>query len=442
MLTGLVLTVTPGGSISGTVIQQADNSAASGVVVTADDGEGDTYTATTGSNGSYTMTGLVPGTYTVTVGGGSLATETDSVVVAGEGQVTGIDFTLPASAAVQGTVLDAATGLPLAGANVLLTDAEGDCFPAVTDASGVFSLSGLNPDTYSLIVTDAAYATANLSGIVLSAGGSTVIPPVDMQTAATLNVVLTDTSLDPLGGVTVTLSLNGQAVGMDDTDANGQAVFPNLGPGSYTVECWQQGYGTTDYTVSIAAGQTVSEAYALSPAAMVEGTVSNGSGDPIAGITVDLLGQDVAGNPVTWTATTAADGTYQLLDVPSGTYTLTVGNDGGIDPMDVTVAPGQRQQIVNVTLTASVLQGQVLASDGATPVAGASVMLTFDGDVVAEAQTDSNGDYTFRIVKPGQYLLSAGTDDGVSAVQIVNVAAGAMSPRRRWNWARWRSAAR
>ena len=66
-----------------------------------------------------------------------------------------------------------------------------------------------------------------------------------------------------------------------------------------------------------------------------------------------------------------------------------------------------------------------MASDGATPVAGASVMLTFDGNVVAEAQTDSNGDYTFRVVKPGQYLLSAGTDDGVSAVQIVNVAAGA-----------------
>jgi autotransporter-associated beta strand protein len=426
MLTGLMLTVTPGSNISGTIRTPAGNSLAYGVAVIAQNGQGNTYSATTDNNGNYAVRGLRAGTYTVTVGGGSLATAASSgIQLTNENRVEGINFTLPTSAAAQGSVVRAADSQPLAAVSVLLVDAAGNSYSAVTDPSGAFSFSGINPGTYDLTVSDVGYVTVRQANVVLTGGGSTTLAPLALIAGATLNLTLTDPSLNLLSDVTVTLSLGDQVAGIVVTDADGQAVFHNLAAGSYSVDCWRLGYGTTDYTVSIATGQTLSEVYSLLPAAVVQGTVSDGNGAAIAGITVNLVGHGTAGNPVQALATTAADGTYQIPDLSSGTYTLTVGNNGGINPREVTIDAAHFQQTVNISLAASAVRGKVLAADGKTPVDNASVLLSIGREVVATAQTDGGGDYCFRIVAAGHYLLSADTAGGISAVLTVDVAVGA-----------------
>jgi iron complex outermembrane receptor protein len=77
---------------------------------------------------------------------------------------------------VTGRVLDAADGMPLVGAHVLLDElAHG----TVTDADGAFRLTSLSPDTYRLQVQYIGYASATRT-ITLAAGQSVTIT-VELQ---------------------------------------------------------------------------------------------------------------------------------------------------------------------------------------------------------------------------------------------------------------------
>lgn len=56
-------------------------------------------------------------------------------------------------------------------------------------------------------------------------------------------------------------------------------------------------------------------------AASISGTVTNITGQPVAGAAIKVLG-------TSFTAATAADGTYTIADIPSGTYDISAGKPG------------------------------------------------------------------------------------------------------------------
>ncbi|HEX8806349.1 MAG TPA: carboxypeptidase regulatory-like domain-containing protein [Candidatus Aquilonibacter sp.] len=67
---------------------------------------------------------------------------------------------------LRGSVKDAKTGAPIAGAAVVAKAGSG-VYSAKTDASGTYSIIGMNADTYTVSVTAAGYTTENVTGVTV-----------------------------------------------------------------------------------------------------------------------------------------------------------------------------------------------------------------------------------------------------------------------------------
>jgi hypothetical protein len=162
-----------------------------------------------------------------------------------------------------------------------------------------------------------------------------------------------------IGGSVITLS------GTDDqgtnvvltrtTAADGSYLFANLRPGSYTLKQdeptgyfdgkdtagSQGGTASTDQIAGITLGpgvNGVNNNFGELPAASLSGFVyvdSNNNGvrdtgePPIANVAITLTGTDDQGNDVSLNATTAADGSYQFVNLRPGTYSITETQPAG-----------------------------------------------------------------------------------------------------------------
>ena len=428
--TGLSIVVTAGGSISGTIVSQLDNSDISGTTVVATNTSDDsTYQATTDANGNYDITGLPDGTYNLTVGGDPWETQyVGNLQITNASTIGGENFTLAPGATVQGQVV--ANGVPVAGATVDLADANGNITDATTDANGDYSINGLSASTYTEQVTAPDFGPVQVT-LPVAAGANVTAPSISLSAGDTITVTTVDSSSIPITEGTVELSLDGKAVGISSLDAQGQATFPNLDDGTYQLSVSAPGYLNISDTVTVAGGATITPTYTMQQGGTIQGTVVDGNGAPISGITVNMSGQDTGGNTYNVQVTTAANGTYQVLGAQPGTYILTVGNSCGIDQQQVTISESSLNSTVNFALAGAVIQGTVVAADGATPVANAQVYLLQNGQTLAEADTDSTGAYTLRGLAQGAYTLVASANQqnssiqGISATETVSVAGNA-----------------
>ncbi|CAN5715986.1 hypothetical protein BH10ACT1_BH10ACT1_05690 [soil metagenome] len=186
------------------------------------------------------------------------------------------------------------------------------------------------------------------------------------------------------------------------------AAPPNGGvapPGSY-----QLVIKNTAGIPSVAKMIKVDSAGALVPGS-VQGTVTDGSGDPITGATVATAGAST---------TTSATGTYRLDGLSSGEHELTAS------------APGKAQvsRSVFVNAGSTVTQSFQLSSPGQVSgtiteqgtgnvLVGASV--TYPGGV---ATTDGNGDYAIPDLPAGQLTLDVTALGHVGQQRIVTVVSG------------------
>ena len=153
--------------------------------------------------------------------------------------------------------------------------------------------------------------------------------------------------------------------------------------------------------------------------------------DPIAGVTITLL--DDTGATVA-TAVTDSNGAYLFEDVVPGDYIVsesqpsgfadvldedsTVPGDDAVnaDPLDdvipVSIVSGElddgndfiEEQLGS--LSGTVLEDTDNDGVGEDPIAGVTItLLDEDGATVATAVTDSNGDYSFADLEPGNYSV-------------------------------------
>jgi protocatechuate 3,4-dioxygenase beta subunit len=485
---------------------------------------------TTDANGNYLFTNLKPGTYSVQFDkttlpagyafagkdlGGNDATDSDANQADGStAQVTlssgetnnSLDAGVVATPATIGDrvwhdtnangVQDAGE-LGLGGVTVQLKNSAGAVVGStVTDASGNYSFS-VDPGTYSVaVVAPSGYlaaaknaggngaldsdidATGNSSSVTVGAGQ--VYRDLDAglyKTAQLGDRVWLDTNKNGvqdageggLAGVKVTLlDASGQAVGSPlTTDANGNYLFTNLKPGTYSVQfdktTLPAGYvftgkdqGGNDATDSDAnpldgkTAQTVLEsgesdrswdAGVQALDAHIGDRVwfdSNGNGlqdageAGIAGVTVQL--KNSAGAVVSSTITDSS-GNYHF-DVAAGRYSVAVkapsgyfvtskdvgsndANDSDIDASGntalVTLAAGQTNNTLDAGLYQKASIGNFVWEDknyngvqdaGETGIGGVTVnLLGTNNQVLASTTTDSSGKYSFNNLNAGDYRV-------------------------------------
>jgi hypothetical protein len=127
---------------------------------------------TTGSGGGFSVE-VEPGDYVVSArrGGeaGSLATP---VIVSAGKTVRDVRIQLGQGAVLEGRVLARATGAPIAGARLDVSPygQSGDSGRAVSDDEGRFSVEGLAPGSYDLVVAAPGFATLSRRALTVTSG--------------------------------------------------------------------------------------------------------------------------------------------------------------------------------------------------------------------------------------------------------------------------------
>jgi protocatechuate 3,4-dioxygenase beta subunit len=354
--------ITAGGSISGTVYNDANGNGAfdtgeAGIAGVALSMTGTaTATAVTNASGAYTFSGLFSGTYAVdyTVPTGYANTGmrpiTGITLATNTSAVTGKNFfAQQTNGVISGTVYNDANGNGSfdSGESGIpgVTVSRGGGNTITTNASGVYSFSGLLAGPYTItytVPTGFANTGSASHAVSLVAGGSSTGNNffAQQRDASISGTVYDDAngngSFDSgesgIAGVTVS-----RGGGNTTTNASGGYSFTGLAAGSYTIDYTvPSGYantGTKPLTFSLTAGQAATgrHFFAQQQAGSISGVVRNdddGDGINDAGETGTVNGVVVfldsntngdrdAGEPFT---STAGGGAYSFASLAGGTY--------------------------------------------------------------------------------------------------------------------------
>lgn len=273
---------------------------------------------------------------------------------------------------ISGHVTEAGSGAALPGVIVQVYDASGTfTSAAATDERGFYAFAPFASGTYfartfaDLGHRDELYAAQTCSptcvvttGTPIAVGTTGTATAIDfalaVETGHPISGHVTDAaSGHPLRGVTVwALDANGAFVAPGVSAADGSYTVRPASPGAYyLITSNDQGYFEQGYNnhscvsncgpaggnnlVTVAAGvPTTGIDFALDKGAGLSGIVTNGSGNPIPYVVVDVF--DAAGRYMT-SATTAPDGRYSTTGLPAvgptSYYARTNNRQGYIDQM-------------------------------------------------------------------------------------------------------------
>jgi len=326
----------------------------------------------------------------------------------------------PVKGSIEGRVLNALNGQPIAGAQV-------------SAAPGPGAL------------------TASVGG-VLGAGGIVNAPP-----GATIIRATTSAGAIPPAGPVIT------------TGNDGKFSFTDLNPGTYRISVSANGYAPQQYgqrapntvgtpiTITAAGEQINSIVIALSPAAALTGRITDENGQPAVDVPVQLLHvlYNLQGKVFQAITTSTANdrGEYRLYGIPPGRYYLVAGSGPNLlgalavarpptinRPPPVTYAvtfyPGvtelNQSSVIQLGAGAEVvanmrvarqnlyrLRGRVIDSRTGQPPAGVSIALSYrtltgsGGSMnFARNYDPTTGNFEIQSVIPGQYSIEARLSDG------------------------------
>ncbi len=170
----------------------------------------------------------------------------------------------------------------------------------------------------------------------------------------------------------------------------------------------------------------------LDPAGSVSGTVvARGTGQPLASVAVSLQpsAPGTVGYLPSQTAVSASDGTFQISDVPAGSYRVMAEftneplADWVADPVPVTVAAGQSTAGVQMpAYKGGVVEVTVRGKNTHGLLAGAEVSMNSEG-YSRGATTGTNGVAYFRL-SPGQFNVFVTKQDWAQAQEQATVTDG------------------
>ena len=360
--TEINMALSPLGSITGLVVDEQTGEPIAGAKVNAyleRKHHRRFYKAVTGEDGTYTLANLPAGNYIVEAHAEGYLPEfwqeADSVknatlvTVENNSQVTGIDFTLSAGAKITGTVTDEDTGQPIADAFVKIKRLNGHLrLGAKTDENGNYEIGGLPAGTYIARAAARGYmaewyqeAPRKADATPIDITGTetvegidfTLTPRVPSNTGITGIVIDDSTGLPIEGAVVAVMPLTWAKPKRTVTGPDGTFELLGLKPGIYIAVAWAEGYIGEFYNdahrwfkatpITVQAEQITSGIdFGLQPKAegayYITGMVLNPDGEPIEGALV-LAKED---GQVVASTLTEEDGTYELENMPAGSYKL------------------------------------------------------------------------------------------------------------------------
>jgi hypothetical protein len=361
------------------------------------------------NDGSFIFPSLPAGSYMMSVQGG-LVTSGASVTVGSGQAVSGVTLALAAGADISGQVFSNGSSVLIAGATVTaINEAGGQGYVATSDAKGNYNLTGLSAGVYDLVINAAGYARTVLAGVDVTHVNA--IETVNMAPEAVFVGTITLGSGGPARG---TLQVFVQPSGNTDpnqfyetTSTLSSFTLGGLPGGTYDVTLTMPGYiSQTLAGVSVPAGASTNlGAIALAPASEIDGTVNSTDPNNLAG---GIEVQALKGAVVAGSAMADASGNFQILNLPPGTYTLSVPTAANafVTAPTITVATAQTVQNAAIQVQpGGVIGGGVTVSGTTTSLPGMTVYLAGPSGQLLTTTTDTNGNYQFPGLGTGSYQV-------------------------------------
>lgn len=394
------------GTIAGQVTDSITHIGISGATVEALQGSGVIASTATLGDGSYSLPNLAPGSYTVRASANAYQTSTLSATVVANTTTT-VNFSLLANpGSISGTITTTSGGAPIESAFVEALQGGTLIASTTTNASGVYSLSGLAPGSYDVRASATNFQTSTHTGVTVTSGATTTVNISLAPDFGTIAGTVSDSG-GPLVGATVDVLEGGVVIATATTVGGGSYTINDISPGSYTVRASQTNYQTAVLGATVQSNQTTTVDFTLlqSPGT-IAGTVRDSETHAeIAGASVEAL----QGSTVLASTTTAGDGTYFLPDLAPGIYTVRA------------TATTYQTTTIGATVTANAtttldfsllpnpgtISGLVRDSATTSPISGALIEISQGSTSIASTLTDGSGQYSVPGLAPGSYSVRA-----------------------------------
>lgn len=313
--------------------------------------------------------------------------------------------TPPTTGGVTGQVVDAQSGLPLAGVAVSL----GGGPATVTAATGRFALDGLVPGAQALSYGLPGYAAAD-QAFTLGAGQRLDLGTVRLAVLPTTGIVtgtVTDAATgQPLVGAQIALTGGTSLAAITDAIGGYRLVAP---PGPIALEASAPGHLAASGTATLLAGQTLR----FSPALPADGGPAPTTAT-VTGLALDaqtgqpLVGATLATADGAFQTGTGSDGRFQLVGLAPGALDLTLAAAGHQDLRIALTAPAGVSDLGSLALqvliapTTVALIGTVTDHATGLPLVGATVGLAGG----PSTRTGGDGGYRLDNLAPTTFTVA------------------------------------
>lgn len=342
-------------NVAGTVSDQSTGLPIQGATIELIRGGQVRASDTTNVNGQYLIINVQPGNYDVVVSAPGYQTQIIGAKL-DNNTTTTIDFSLvPNGGAISGTVTDANTTSPIAGATIGLFLGNAFITSTTTDGSGNYSFPNLAPDDNYNVVAIASGYGAQVKSATVTAGNTTIVNFELIASQGTIAGIVTDAvTTNPIEGATVTVFLDGlRTITSVDTDASGNYSISGLAPGNYTVVAEAPGYQIASTPAVVVANLTTIVNFALiSNPGTITGVVTDlCTGFGIPGVLITVFD----GSSVVTFGITDQNGQYFINDLAPGSYTLIVTKQNYVPTSSVAIVIADNTTTVNFVLTPTAL---------------------------------------------------------------------------------------
>ncbi|MED1864392.1 carboxypeptidase regulatory-like domain-containing protein [Fictibacillus nanhaiensis] len=373
-------------------------------------------------NGTYVIPEVREGNYFVTVLTEGFIADTFAVTV-NQGEEVLLDLQL---AALGGTltirVIDAATNNPISGVVTTIYNETGiPITSGITDQNGVFIQQKLEEGAKVISAIKDGYGNLSLGGIIENGITTEVVLALTLETGDLLGVISDFNGVSIAGAVIQILDATRAVVTTVLTQSDGAYKVLDLQPGIYTMIVSARGFEQRSLSVFIEGNETTitNLPLAFEPGS-VEGFVTNEvSGLFIARASVELRLISPSG-PVVASTLTDEQGRYRFSQVRNGNYTIIATKQRfGNDSSGISIVSGETTFAdLQLSIVTSSVSGTVRNADGSQPLANTLLRLADnDGVVIAEVQTDNDGNYLIEGLLPGEFSIAAINVDYRSSVE-------------------------
>jgi hypothetical protein len=301
---------------------------------------------------------------------------------------TALALCAQSTASIDGRITNSVTGEPVGGVSVRFLDRHSYVYRTTTDSTGSYRLTGLDDGDYQGEFTKDGFSENIGNPFSHVSGFVAVRVDAQLKPWGALRGRVVDEDLKPVAGVRVEKDpgpppgiLEGDIV----TDANGEFVFPNLAPGSYTV------VAKPEPKIRTQDGVRLGMVAIYYPSATELGQAVR---IPVR------TGQNVSGIEI------------RLKSVPVHRVAGVVLNEAGKPSAHATVKLMGRAGTTRQVLTVGViLTGATVGADGRIRATSPPEIFTITGPSpepeVARVETHDDGTFEFPAVEPGDWRLSA-----------------------------------